>query len=643
MVLSEFANHLFNIRTSESRLALARYDGKKRADRRIKKMAWSAAFERVSLPLAIAIVAVGAVFTYRDAVLYHNAQEKAVRAEKVVDDCSELLSALKDAETGQRGFLLTGRASYLQPYHASLGTIHEKVAQLTAEVSQPADVAHVQRIKGLVAAKLEELDDTIKLRQADKIPESIQMVLTGEGKRAMDDIRDECSQIGEAVREPMLAAQNAAENSAASLRGISIGSLLTLGVLLSLATLTIQRARHRREELIHELEQSRRAAAAARDVLDLTLRSIGDAVISTDHEGRIRFMNPVAQRLTGWREEDAIGQPLPHVFRIVNERTRDTVESPVEKVLRLGAVVGLANHTILLSKDGSEVAIDDSAAPIKTLDSAISGVVLVFRDITERRRAEKELEASRSALAQSNQALHRSNTDLEQFAYAVSHDLQEPLRAVASFSQLLGRNGTDSATAEPYLRNIQMGVSRMSDLIRDLLEYSRVNYDSETAFAPVSLDEVLGEVLWNLQTQIAATGAKIVSNPLPSVAADKRAMVQLLQNLLVNAIKYAGPKPPEIKVEAAPRSNGEWVIHVRDNGIGIDMRYAAKIFGVFKRLHTRAEYPGTGIGLAICKRIVELHGGTIWVESELAQGSTFSFTLPPPAHCEHEKSAAATA
>lgn len=243
------------------------------------------------------------------------------------------------------------------------------------------------------------------------------------------------------------------------------------------------------------------------------------------------------------------------------------------------------------------------------------------REVAERRRAEV-------ALLQKTQELARSNAELEQFAYVASHDLQEPLRAVAGCVQLLQQRyeGQLDGRADEFIHHAIDGAARMRDLINDLLAYSRVESRGHT-LAPTDAAAALKEALENLLVSVRESSAQITSDPLPMVVADHVQLVQLLQNLVSNSIKFRADRPVVIHIGVEYKS-GEWLFSVRDNGIGIESQYAERIFRVFQRLHTRREYPGTGIGLAICKKIVERHGGRIWVTSDGDHGSTFYFTLP---------------
>jgi signal transduction histidine kinase/DNA-binding XRE family transcriptional regulator len=239
-----------------------------------------------------------------------------------------------------------------------------------------------------------------------------------------------------------------------------------------------------------------------------------------------------------------------------------------------------------------------------------------------------QLAAARAELEQTNADLTRSNRDLEQFAYIASHDLQEPLRAVAGFTTLLQQRyrGKLDEKADNYIGFVVDGVSRMQALIHGLLEYSRVNTRGGVP-EPVRADQALKEAVANLQTAIERSGATVTATPLPMVRADLAQLTHVFQNLIENGIKFRSERPPEIEVGARSQ-DGTWLFWVRDNGIGLDPQYADRIFMIFQRLHTRDKYPGTGIGLAICKRIVERHGGKIWVESQPGRGATFYFTLP---------------
>jgi len=255
-------------------------------------------------------------------------------------------------------------------------------------------------------------------------------------------------------------------------------------------------------------------------------------------------------------------------------------------------------------------------------------ILLAIEDITERKRVERELKQA-EALKQAVEALELSNRDLEQFAYVASHDLQEPLRMVSSFTQLLAKRyqGKLDKDADDFIDYIVAGAKRMQTLINDLLTYSRVDTRGES-FKPMDSEATFSQATANLKVAIEEAEAVITHDPLPPLIADNSQIVQLFQNLLGNAIKFHGKEPPRIHVSAR-QENNEWVFSFRDNGIGIAPEYFDRVFVIFQRLHSREEYPGTGTGLAICKRIVERHGGRIWVESEINKGSTFYFAIPP--------------
>ena len=271
--------------------------------------------------------------------------------------------------------------------------------------------------------------------------------------------------------------------------------------------------------------------------------------------------------------------------------------------------------------DGEYRTVAVRGVPVQDNDGSIREWIGTCTDITERKRAEVELAARAQDLA-------RSNADLQQFAYVASHDLQEPLRMVASYTQLLAKRyrGKLDADADDFIGFAVDGAHRMQALVNDLLAYSRVGTRGHE-FVSTEAETVLDTALSNLKASIEDNHAIISHDPLPTVPADATQFCQVFQNLIGNALKFHGPEPPRIHV-SAQQQGGEWCFSVRDNGIGIDPQNSDRIFVIFQRLHAGREYPGTGIGLAITKKIVERHGGRIWVESEPGQGSTFSFTIP---------------
>jgi light-regulated signal transduction histidine kinase (bacteriophytochrome) len=274
-----------------------------------------------------------------------------------------------------------------------------------------------------------------------------------------------------------------------------------------------------------------------------------------------------------------------------------------------------AAETLRRAKDDLEIQVAQRTEELREANAHLSV------ELDERRRAEQQLARYADELA-------RSNAELEQFAYVASHDLQEPLRMVASFTQLLGKRyrGKLDQDADEFIGYAVDGANRMQRLLNDLLAYSRVETQGKP-FGTTDCNVVFKHARDNLATAIEESSTVIFQDHLPVAAADEMQLLQVFQNLIANAIKFRGPEPPQIRVTAARRGH-EWVFAIKDNGIGIAPEHQQRIFSIFQRLHHRSEYPGTGIGLAICKKIVERHGGRIWVESQVGKGSTFYFSLP---------------
>jgi PAS domain S-box-containing protein len=390
----------------------------------------------------------------------------------------------------------------------------------------------------------------------------------------------------------------------------------------------------RTEDLTREITRRRNAEAARAEnerLLRITLASIGDAVITTNAKGDIEFMNAVAEALTGWPIGEAAGRPLAQVFKIVNDESRQPIEGPVAKVLREGRIVGLANHTVLIRRDGSEHPIDDSAAPIRDEAGNVLGVVLVFHDVSERRRMELDLKAKADQLVQ----MDRRKDD---FLAMLSHELRNPLAPLQNAVRILQTEADTLGTSlSPALKNLtgmmERQLAQLTTLVNDLLDVARVTRGQiRLTPHPVSLTDALVHAIEGA-TSLAAERGLTIAIGLPPLSvvieADLERFNQILQNLLSNAIKFTDPGG-RISLSAA-YANGKATIKVADTGIGIPGELLPRIFDLFVQGDKSLARPmsGLGVGLSIVKTLVEMHGGTIEAKSDgLGKGSEFTVQLP---------------
>jgi two-component system CheB/CheR fusion protein len=663
------------------------------------------------------------------------------RTRTLIGELDATLSTIKDAETGQRGYLLTNVPDYLEPYNQAVAAVRGHIDRLDALTrDNPAQQQVLRELQDLSRRKLDELAETIRLHDNGDPAGALRLVEAGTGKDLMNRIRStvdalhrqESDLLAERTRRVATAARQttgAALLTAACFVGLLIAFLLIV-----------------REDLLGRA----RAEAAARESeerLRTTLRSIGDAVLATDANGRVAFVNPVAERLTGWPANEAAGKPVEDVFRIVNETTRASVESPVRRVIRDGAIVGLANHTLLLARDGAEVPIADSGAPIRDAGGKITGVVLVFRDISELRRAERGTLRLAAIVASANYAIigettdnvitdwnpgaealfgfaasemvgrkmsslapagdvdppqatadllagrpvtefevrrrtrdgrwleavttlspirdddgrvvgisrmirdvterRRQSRELEEarlqaeeanaakdrFLATLSHELRTPLTPVMASVQRLERHADLAPGMADSLAMIRRNVELEARLIDDLLDLTRiVRGKVEIERAPLDLHTVLATVSQNARSEFYARGVRLQ----PELGAkehfcqgDGARLQQVFWNLLKNSAKFT-PSGGTVALRSENPEPGRIRVEISDTGQGIRADLLPKIFEAFEQGDVTAvrRAGGLGLGLAIARSLVQLHGGVITAASEgEGRGATFAVEL----------------
>ncbi len=683
-------------------------------------------------------------------VLYHEDRPK-VQFQQETLNLDRLISGATVTGSTQKGLLdgVKQDSADMSSLFLQLVTTHES----SVAAGTPIPTGTEERLVGLLLLKSYEadtsasalrnlVDDGIRVSQIRVIGVILVVVVVATALLAFILTRTRRSIIASLASLSEGAAIIGAGNLEHRIPETGPGELAELSGSFNRMSASLKTVTASKKELENEIEERKRvhkALVLSEQRWATTLTSIGDAVIATDGEGKVTFMNAVAERLTGWTSIQAANRSISHVFNIVNEYTRQSVESPVARVIREGTVVGLANHTILITKDGREVPIDDSGAPIRDGAGDTTGVVLVFRDITERKNAEETLNSAirrldahfaNSALAiiefdpgyhiirwsegahrifgwaaeevlgkaigelrwvveEDAAAVDRISSEMlggehprtlnvnrnyrkdgtiitcewhnsalvdgqgrlvsvlsqvlditerkkadevkDEFIGMVSHELRTPLTVVAGAVSVMMTEGLPEDDKKALMADVVWGVDAMADIVDNLLELSRWQ-SSRLVLSQTILDirQVIEKIV--AQSSKKSTTHVIVAEvppDLPAVSADRTRIERILDNLVDNAIKYS-PEGGEVKVSA--KSQGErLLVAVSDRGVGISENDISRLFQPFARLGNplaASSIQGIGLGLVVCRHLVEAHGGTIWVESELGRGSTFFFTVP---------------
>lgn len=590
----------------------------------------AAAFRRtltraVILPLVLT-AALAALFLWQVTRLL-DATRWVEHTDEVIKQANSTQKLLVDSETGLRGYLITGKPEFLEPYDTAsrqLGPAFDELAGLVSD--NPTQGEHLKNIiRPHYAQWLDYARAAIEIKESGG--DYQKHVSNGEGKRRMDAMRAEFSVL---VNEEERLRDERSQGSRRATRlavGTGGAAALLLGLILAFNV---------RRQLVSVSRSYGRALTSEQEQrrwLDTTLKSIGDAVIVTDAEGRVTLMNAVAESITGWKIDEASGRPLPEVFNIVNEGTRALVENPVTKVLRVGTVVGLANHTVLIAKDGAETPIDDSGAPIKDEEGKVIGVVLVFRDIRERKRAEAEREQLFEREQAARVEAEEANRLKDEFLATASHELRTPLTAIVGWTRMLRAGGLDAKTSAGALETIERNADAQTRLIEDLLDISRIISGKLLLDTrPVEMAPVIRDAVSAVRPAAQAKNIAVATSVdarAGLVLGDANRLQQVFWNLLSNAVKFT-PKGGRVEVRLG-RVESQIEFSVHDTGEGIEPEFLPYVFDRFRQADgskTR-RHGGLGLGLAIVRSVVEMHGGTVSALSEgRGRGATFSVRLP---------------
>lgn len=559
---------------------------------------------------ALVILAGISGLAYQSSVGFMETSRLAARSQETITALSEVFSLLNQAETRQRIYIISGDANYLPARHAFVDKIHTvtvSIRQATAD--NPTQQKLLSELLPRIDKRLELLDSVLAARQAHGFDAGRAKLLAGDGDREMEAVRAVIGQM-EAVERARLDDWTAkAQRNADRMLGIFFLALLSVSAFFGVLYLLIRREMAERKRAQDALaDQSARLAAVVETAVD--------AIIVIDERGSIDAFNPAAERLFGYARSEVLGQ---NVSLLMPSPFREAHDGYLQHYLVTGEkrIIGLGREVVAQRKDGSVFPIELAVSEMRVGSRRLfTGLV---HDISLRKQAEEHQ-------AQLIRELESANEELKNFAYVVSHDLKAPLRAIGSLADWIS---TDQAAklddeGKEHLRLLIQRTRRMDGLIDGILQYSRVGRVRET-LVDIDVNEIVAEALAML-----APPPHIrvdVASGLPTVHAERTRIQQVFQNLLSNAVKYMDKPEGRVRVDFAEHDT-EWEFSVSDNGPGIEARHFARIFQLFQTLAPRDRVESTGVGLALVKKIVEMYGGRVWIESTPGVGSTFYFTLP---------------
>jgi PAS domain S-box-containing protein len=564
----------------------------------------------VGFGLLVILLVANTLITRRQVAVQTNNQIWVAHSKEVLLGLSQTESLIKDAETSQRGFLYTGDPKYLAPYSratSQVGPNVEKLAQLT--VDNPRQQARISELRNLTQTKLRELAQTISLNRSGKPDQAKALVLSDAGLFMMNDIRKLIDETGQ--EEASLEASRSAvyqKSIRMTIRSIYLTSFIAALGLIFLAYYIVRemelRERHARQILERE------------EWFRVTLTSLGDAVIATDEEGKVTFLNPLAEQLTGRNLEQSKGRPIEEVFPIFNESTHHIVENPVKKVMELGRIVGLANHTVLQNTVGTFIPIEDSAAPIRDAQHKLIGVVLVFRDATFERKSQEVLRKTEKLAAAAR------------LAATVAHEINNPLEAIGNLIYITKGMPDLPAEAVEQLGLAEEELERVSHITRQTLGFYRESNVPGQVQILALVDSVLRIYSNKFKTKNITIHREF--GDCPPVQGLAGELKQAVSNLISNAADAVSENGTiRVKLECVESSGGQLIqVLIEDDGPGIGAEHRDRIFEPF---FTTKKDVGTGLGLWVTKEIIDRHGGTIEVrsrEDKRPSGTVFNVLLP---------------